>query len=180
MSFLAHVPAGGWERICDVCGIRRDGRRLRTVGKYMVCEKHPKWVPREQLERLSPIGGYGVESVKNPSEFAPRDSFEVAEGEVFDFLVRDTTLGDFAFDVRAGKPATSTLTNVVEAVGWQGIYLYELIAEAARPARWISDARVRLRQVAEWLVTRQEKGPFTSGANSDLLWGAYKTAASIT
>src|SRR5687767_8074997 len=127
MSAFSHVGGEDIERICDVCGVRRAMRRLRTVGVYKVCEKHPGWVPPEQLERLPIILVGSPQPVKNARPFEGRDTFEEVEGELFNFVSRDSAVGDEDFNRNNCAQGPPSTTGSIRAVAWQGVYLYSLI-----------------------------------------------------
>ncbi len=65
-------------------------------------------------------------------------------------------------------------SETAQSAAWSALYLYDIITEAARPVRWVSQARTKLRDLANWLYSHQHGGP-SSGtyADSTIQWGAY-------
>lgn len=181
MSFFSHVGGGEVERICDLCGIRRAMRRLRSVGKYYVCEKHPGYVTREALDRTPYISVGAPEGVTDAKGFEPRDTFEAGEAEIFSFLTNDYTIAFDAYSlVHASLPVRTTSTvGTALSAGATAIYLYDLINEAMRPLRWIEAARTRLKGCADWLMANMAAGPEIAGTTDDQWqWGGYLQSGS--
>lgn len=170
MSAPGYIPGDDWGRVCDVCGRLRPGRGFRVVDDVWICDRHPSYVPRQILDRV-PYQELGApRPLPSPKPFAPVDTYEVAEAQILNLMgyAPASTL-----DVSVSGPG-ATGANTVQAAAWAGIYLYELLAAARRPARWDSYARTRLAAIADWLYANQKGGPATPAyASSALQWGAY-------
>ena len=87
-----------------------------------------------------------------------------------DFI--DCTNGGFG--APAANPATGNVAYSIMAAGEACRYLYGIINENKRPLRWISSAKVKLRQLADWLITLQRGFgvSLASTKTNDGLWGA--------
>ncbi len=128
---------------------------------------HPPPVEREDRVELPNIEGYSAD-----------------EGELFNFLAADRGTGTAPYpywDVTAGS-GYALGTQSVRSAAWTCIYLYSLISENKRPLVWIARAKVKLRELADFLLQRQAGsasesadlvGLIGSTATTDLEYGAF-------
>jgi hypothetical protein len=164
------------KRTCDICGATREMKAnvFRSVAGRYVCNWHPHYIPSETLDKL-PMQTFKVRPIKGAKPFAPRDTYETAEREIFDFVTNNYT-ADYVDITNGAGVAVNTTNNGrgVRGAGWAGIYLYELISEAKRPVAWVNQAKTKLKEIADWLLTRMVGGPHKAGYTSgDVQWGGF-------
>lgn len=170
MGFSAYIPAGDFGRVCDVCGRLRPGKGFRVVENLWICDRHPSYVPRQSLERVPYVELGAPKPIPSAKPLNLVDSYEVAEAQILELMAYAPSL---VFDVSVSGRGAPFLTSA-QTAGLAGIYLYDIIADARRPARWVTFATALLRTHADWLVTRQRGGPAIAGfASSDVQWGGY-------
>lgn len=177
------VPPGEYGRICDVCASFRPSSQLRQVDDQWVCVKHPGYVSRRALEERPLVGTGGPEPVENAKPWQGRDIYEAAELDVFNLISRDMSPGDALWDVSYGPPRGSAILTSAFDTAWAAIYLYELIAEAQRPLRWVAAAKTRLQALVEWLLARQVGGPrstVSQSANNGIAYGGFDVNLAVT
>lgn len=171
---VGYIPPGDHGRVCDVCARLRPGRSFRKVGNVYVCDFHPSYVTRQQLEKAPVFHVKGPEAIKDGKPWAPRDTFEASETAIFNFVTHEATLGLDSYGLTSASLPVTGASTLVASVAWTAIYLYEMIVEAGRTVRWITLARARLLACAEWLLANQAGGPAKSTyTNSALEWGGY-------
>lgn len=91
----------------------------------------------------------------------------------FDFI--DATNGGYG--APAANPATGNIAYSIWSAGECCRYLYGIISENKRPARWVATAKTKLRQLADWLITKQRgfgASPASTKTN-DSLWGGVSS-----
>jgi hypothetical protein len=180
---------------CDICGAFLDARPgvFRMVRGRVVCNHHPDYVPAEAKEGIS-IKTFKVSNLQNARPFNPRNTYEASEYEIFNFLlygpkatggtitpgsvgtgrpyaVDQYNVRDFSADAEANSVF---LSNGAWSAAWTAIYLYELLAENKRPSVMLEVARAKLREIADFLLVRQNSGPFMPGTiPNDPAWGGW-------
>jgi hypothetical protein len=164
------------QRVCDVCGQTRVSKPgvFRMISGRMVCDNHDTYISPEMADRRT-TRTIKDRPLKNARPFNPRDTYERAEWEVFNFLsdnYRDEAV-DFTSD---GGPATIAAVSKARGPGWTGVYLYDLIVEAKRTHRMVALAKAKLREVADYLLTLQYAGPHRPGSitDADARWGGFE------
>lgn len=178
MIVAGHVTA---RRTCDVCGAIREmkaGVFRKIAGRY-VCDWHANYIPEEALEKI-PLQTFPVRPIKDAKPFAPRDTYEVAESELLSFLAHNYQT-DY-LDTTWGYPSpvsSDTWLGGVYGAAWTAIYFYDVISEAQRSRKTIAYLRTKLREIADWLLTRMIAGPHkvSSWDNTHIQWGAFATSA---
>ena len=134
----------------------------------MICSYHQAYIPPEELEK-SPVRTVTIKPLPKARPFAPVDTYETAEAEVFR-LCTEYAVGDDTFDVGTSPPIAAA-TRTVDSAAWTALYMYALIAEARRPDHWIAVARVRLAACADFLLGLQAGGPSITVAASAAQYG---------
>lgn len=173
------------KKTCDVCGTFRDAKpgvfRLRR-GR-VVCDYHPNYVATEEAE-ARPIKTFKVKPVANARPFAPKDTYETAEWQVFNYVASKYRVDeDRVFSGALRADLNSSLYSFgARGAGWAAIYLYELITENKRPRRMITAARAKLAEIADWLLTRIVSYPGRPGlwTSADISWGGFAESGSTT
>lgn len=165
------VP-GAFLRPCDVCGIRyRSTELARGEDGLWRCTTYCQEVPALTRDKISAQSQMRREAPPPPHGivFDQLDTYESAEARIFNLLcempVADST---FPGGVRLGlaplanvqvnngagyQQSTSSQSGVT--AGESARYLYNLISENKRPTRWISVATAKLREIADWIITKQ-------------------------
>lgn len=112
------------------------------------------------------------------------EAYKRSEMNVFNAICADRGTGwaPYAYvDVTNGDGATIGAQSA-RAAAWAGLYLYELIAENRRPPAWLSRARTKLGELADFLLTQQCGSPtqatdistaIGSTATTDLEYGGF-------
>lgn len=176
---------GAIKRVCDVCGAYRDARPgvFRMVRNRLVCSRHDSYVPPEVLDKI-PYQTFKVRNIKNARPFNPRDTYENAEWQIFNFAT-----GNYSFDfttisdgAEQAPSVSGSFTRGVRGAGWVGEYLYQLIVENKRPLSMIAAAKTKLREVADWLLTKILAYPGRPGTwtSDDHGWGGFPEAGTTT
>jgi hypothetical protein len=150
------------------------------ISGRMVCDRHDSYISPEMADRRT-TRTIKERPLKNARPFNPRDTYEVAEWAIFNFLsdnYRNEAV-DFTSD---GGPRTVAATSVARGPGFTGICLYDLIAEDKRPRRMITLAKAKLKEIADYLLTVQFAGPHrTNGVtDADARWGGFSDDGSLT
>ncbi len=173
MSWAPYIQSGDDGRVCDVCGRLRPLRGFRVVENVWICDRHPSYIPRQALEKVpyralgSPVG------IPNSKPFNPTDTYEIPEAQILNLVTAYAPADSLDVTNGAGAPVLDPLQQW-QSAGWTCLYLYDLIAENKRPARWLSLARTVLGILADFLYTGMKGGPGVVGyTNQDLEWGAY-------
>lgn len=165
-------------RTCDKCGAKRPGSAFRVISKRWICNWHDHYIASEELEKV-PIQTFPVKPFKDAKPFEPRDTFERAEWEIFNYVTTYyrtdfDTIGDYF--IRRGDISNTFGSRGVYGAAWTCIYLYELIVENRRPAAMVALARTKLREIADWLLTRQWGAPHLGSVatyGAEMGWGGY-------
>lgn len=205
MSTRAQVfEPGTFLRPCDLCGIRYRANRLRKgEDGFWRCLAYCQEVPMITRDRISSASQQRKEAPPPPHgiPFDRRNAYSEEEA-VFTYLtgqpVKDAgwtggfRLGvpphDFidctngGFGAPAANPATLNTAYSIMAAGETCRYLYGIVNEGKRPGSWIAAAKVKLRQLADWLITKQ-RGFGVSAASTktnDGLWGALASPDPVT
>lgn len=181
------VP-GAYLRQCDLCGIRyRNTHLIRGEDNFWRCKETCLEVPpltrdriamQSQQRREAPPPKWGL-------PYDHRDAYPEEE-ESFNFLVtmpfRDPAwTGGMRFGAspatapqdNSGRPVSAGATKAswsLAAVGETCRYLYSLITEDKRPAKWIALAKAKLREQADLLLANQNA---TGNADTNLLYGGF-------
>lgn len=172
MSFSAYIPGDDFGRVCDVCGRLRPGKGFRIVANRWICDRHPSYVPREQLDRVPYVELGAPKPIPGAKPVNWTDTYEIAEAQILELMAYAPL---FELSVVASAPVARSFDGTGPAA-YAAIYLYDLIADARRPARWTTYAEGLLRTLGDWLVTHQRGGPSVSGFTSaDIQWGGYST-----
>ncbi len=168
--------------MCDVCGRRRPGSKFRVVDGIWICDlnnSHNGYIPESVLERVPYVNTKGPEPIKDAKPYAPHDTFEAREADLLNFVCAQAPYGEF--NVTASKEAGAP-ANSVRGAAWAALYLYDIIAEATRPVRWVTQATTKLRVLADYLLTRQCGGAYADSeiataigttATTDLEYGGF-------
>jgi hypothetical protein len=165
-------------RTCDRCGAKRPGNAFRVISKRWICNWHDHYVASEELEKI-PIQTFPVKPFKDAKPFEPRDTYERAEWEILNYVTGSyrTDFDTIAnYSIVKGNVNGSFGSSGVFGAAWTCIYLYELIAENRRPATMITIARAKLREIADWLLTRQWGAPHLGSVGTygaEMGWGGY-------
>jgi len=179
-----YIPAGDYGRMCDVCGRRRPGSKFKQVDGVWICDLngyHNGYVPEGVLNRVPYVHTKGPQAIKDAKPFNPHDTFEAVEADLFNFLVGRSPKDEY--NVTASAEGGSA-TDSVRSAAWSALYLYDIIAENRRPVRWVTLAKAKLRELADFLLTYQLGSAHvdsditatigTTGAN-DLEYGGFVT-----
>lgn len=164
----AFIPPGQFSRVCDVCGCKKPSSQVRRVGRTWVCTEHPNYIPRELAEpnARALLVKYDLRA-KDARPMVVRETLEAVEADVFRFILDRAPIDLHDWTNGAGLGGTES----VSAAAWSAIYLADLIIEDKRPKSWMRDARLKLRELADWLVAHM-----AGSASSDLMWGALPSA----
>lgn len=178
MSYsLGYIPGDDFGRTCDVCGRLRPGKSFRHTEGLWICDRHPSYIPRQTLDRERYLELGAPLTIMGAKPFSPIDTYEVSEAQILDFVTADAPgTTERIVTNGAGVPVADPTTRWA-AAGWTCLYLYDLIAENKRPARWISLARAALGARAEFLYSGMKGGPGVVGfTDQDVEWGAFDRA----
>lgn len=160
---------GTFLRPCDTCGIRfRANELVRGSDGHFRCRRwcaEQTQLDRDRIaaasdrRREAPPPPYGV-----PYTFG--DTYE-QEGILFNFLANQRIVDSgWAGGARRGAAPGQTFRAGGQVQVTQGSYsptsagetmryLYQLIVENQRPTSWITRAREKLRELADWVYSRQ-------------------------
>lgn len=182
---------GAFLRACDVCGIRfRSTELVRGEDGFWRCtfscvEVPPitrdKIIAQSQRRKEAPPPPHGI-------PYDIKDTYE-AESRIFNFVcespVPDSSvaggvrLGAPPFDtiqvnLGAGNRPVSSLGTAVSA-GETIRYLYNIIVENRRPSRWITVAKAKMRELADWIIANQIGFGVTTSATqaNNWAWGSF-------
>ncbi len=178
------------QRTCDKCGAQRRSDEMREITGRWICNWHDHYVAPETLDKL-PIRTFRIKAFKGAKPLSPRDTYEKAENEVITFLLdnfarqptvdaiqypRLATPGPAPAGTVFDNPGPVEVSTGVMGAGWTAIYLYELIAEDARPRKTINQATAALKAIADWLLTRIFAYPGRPGSSTSasLEWGGFE------
>jgi hypothetical protein len=168
-----YIPGDDFGRLCDVCGRLRPGKTFRTVENLWICDRHPSYIPRQQLDRVPYVELGAPRSIPYAKPWNPVDTYEVPEAQILNLVTAFAPADALDVTNGAGAPIISQSTQW-PAAGWACLYLYDLIAENKRPARWLSLARTVLGILADFLYSGMTGGPGVVGhTNQDVEWGTY-------
>lgn len=186
---------GTFLKCCSVCGMRYKANQLRRGEDNMWrCLAYCIEVPPITRDKIATMGSKKQEAPPPPHGTPfDRKSAYAAEALIFNFLceipVRDAAWpGGIRYglaphnliDVTNGGPGALAVDTVtqglgysVQAAGETCRYLYNVINHNLRPLRWISVAKAKLRELADWLITKQRGFGISpaSTKTSDGLWG---------
>lgn len=184
------VP-GTFLRTCDLCGIRYRANDLRKgADGFWRCLKYCIEVPAITRDRISAQSQKRREAPPPPHglPFDTADTY-AEEASVIDFLAGSFGSGitggaapNTSWQVNSGRPAFATNgfayapflpTNAswrFTSYGETARYLYNLIIEGKRPAGWISQAKTKLRALADAILSSQTGSP-TFLQSSSWFWG---------
>lgn len=173
MSYQAYIPGDDFGRVCDVCGRLRPGRGFRVVDNVWICDRHPSYVPHQTLDKV-PYRSLGAPvTIPSAKPWNPIDTYEIPEAQLLNLVTAYAPAETLDVTNGAGVPIT-TPGSRWQSAAWTCLYLYDLIAENKRPARWLTLARTVLGILGDYLYTGMKGGP-AGGAftNVDLPWGAF-------
>lgn len=192
------VP-GTFLKACSLCGIRYRANELRRgEDGFWRCLAYCVEVPPITRDKIATMSSKRKEAPPPPhgTPFDRANTY-AAEATIFNFLceqrVRDPNwptgfrLGvapspyvdvtNGSMGALAPNPqtvqASPTSFGSVMCAGETCRYLYNIINDNLRPLRWISVAKTKMRELADWLITLQ-RGFGTSPASTktnDGLWG---------
>lgn len=190
---------GTFLKPCGICGIRfRADELVRGDDGFYRCRRWCVEVTAITRDRISAESQRRREAPPPPhGEPFDRKSTYADEEVIFNFLcgqpVKDAgwpggfRLGvpphDFidctngGFGAPAAYPVTGNVAYSIQAAGEACRYLYGIINEGKRPSKWIASAKVKLRQLADWLITLQ-RGFGVSAASTKTNDGLYGGLAS--
>jgi hypothetical protein len=179
-----------------LCGIRYRANQLRKgEDGFWRCLAYCQEVPMITRDRISSASQQRKEAPPPPHgvPFDRRNAYSEEEA-VFTYLtgqpVKDAgwtggfRMGvpphDFVdctnggFGAPAANPATLNVAYSIMAASETCRYLYGIINEGKRPGSWIAAAKVKLRQLADWLITLQRGFGVSASSTktNDGLWGA--------
>lgn len=183
------VP-GQFLRQCDLCGLRfLSGRLWRGEDGFWRCDRTCREVPAITRDKISAQSQHRQEAPPPPwgLPYDQKDSYS-EEAQAFNFLVsmpvRDPNwpgglrLGaapSDGFNVTTGAPSAMTATTYSYPATYETCrYLYGLIVENARPASWIALARAKLRELADFLLTKQT---LSGTPDTNMVYGGFDQAA---
>jgi len=144
-------------RACDVCSRRAlYPSEVRIRDGFAECNLHWKFRTTSALDRhYASIRPFKLPPTKYKKGSASTPSYEFEEGEVLDLLCRAAPEETVNSDGVVTSETDHTLAPVT--AGWVGVYLYNLIVEDRRPAAWITRAKSKLKELADYLVSQQAK-----------------------
>ncbi len=170
-------------RMCDKCGAQRQANQMRPISGRWVCNWHQYYVAPETLNRL-PVKTFRIKPFKDARPFTARDTYEKAEWILLEHLADNYRADSLVYaplvaghqvnDAFAFASITGGSSGALGA-GWTAVYLYELIAEGRRPLKMINRAKVVLKEIADWLLTRIRAypGALNGLTSADHAWGAF-------
>ena len=169
------VP-GAFLRSCDVCGIRYRSHELRRgEDGFWRCVKYCVEIPALTRDKISAESQRRKEAPPPPHGIAFDTKETYAEEAIaFDFLAVGRTQSlaggaapNTSWQVNNGNPVFASngfayAPYLATSSNWRysayaeaGRYLANLIIENKRPARWIAQAKAKLRALADSLITIQ-------------------------
>lgn len=193
------VP-GTFLKCCAVCGFRFRANELRRgEDGFWRCTAYCLEVPSITRDKIATMAQKRKEAPPPPHGTPfDRGSTFANEAVIFNFLCEqpikdanwpggfrlgaapqdyfDTTNGGIgaAAPVPQTDPLNSGATGYsVSSAGETCRYLYSVINDNKRPLRWIATAKAKLRELVDWMITKQ-RGFGTSPASTktnDGLWG---------
>lgn len=160
---------GTFLRSCDTCGVRfRANELVRGSDGHFRCRRWCAEITQLDRDRIAaasdrrreaPAPPYGV-----PYVFG--DAYE-QEGVLFNFLANMPVVDpSWPGGQRLGAAPGTVMRSLGHAQVTPGSYsaisagetmryLYQLIVENQRPTSWITRARIKLRELADWILSRQ-------------------------
>jgi hypothetical protein len=193
---------GRFLRTCDVCGIRyRNDELVRGEDGFWRCITYCQEVPQVTRDKVAAQSRRRREAP--PAPFGvPFDRIETYESEAkILWLLCEMPVIDSAWagGRRNGLPPAVTLnvsgtsqggasstsgvgsSGAVRTAGEACRYLYKMIAENKRPTRWLTAARTKLVELADWLISRQVgfgQSPSSTIAN-DTMFGSMSDFGNV-
>lgn len=185
MSTLSPYRVNSYRRLCDVCGRPRQIESIRFADGVAICDIHPQYRTAQQLNKInSRLKVPRLIPVPQPKAFAPVDTLTAAEAQIFNFIIKtapyesaDITNGAGGTPYGIAMDAAQTAPPLV-APAEAALYLYSIIAENRRPARWISAAKTKLGALADHLMLYQNGfGLHPTVKINDLFFGSFDALA---
>ena len=175
MAGAAYTRPIRWEpgtflRPCDLCGIRfRANQLIRSTDGKFRCLRWCAEQTQLDRDRISAAASRRREAPPPPfgAPYLFKDLYS-QEGILFDFLANQRVVdSQWPGGSRLGAPPQVTFRGLgyrptaqsgsysVTALGEAMRYLYGIIVENKRPLQWISRAKDKLRELADWAITQQ-------------------------
>lgn len=160
---------GTFLRPCDLCGIRfRANQLIRSTDGKFRCLRWCAEQTQLDRDRISAAASRRREAPPPPfgAPYLFRDLYGT-EGILFDFLANQAVVDSgWTGGLRMGAAPASTMRGLGSTQVTQGSYspgglgeamryLYGLIVENRRPLQWISRAKVKLRELADFAIANQ-------------------------
>lgn len=162
---------GTFLRPCDICGIRFRANELTrgSDGKFRCqrwCAGELTQLDRDRISSTSRAGAREAPPAPFGVPYALKDAY-AQEAVLFNFLCNAPAVDSgWAGGLRAGAAPGAAFRGFGHAQVTQGSwsatsagetmrYLYGLITENKRPLSWISRAKAKLRELADWVMTTQ-------------------------
>lgn len=177
---------GAFLRPCDICGIRfRSTELARGEDGFWRCRRWCHEVPQITRDKISAASQRRKEAP--PPKFGvPYDQKDAyaEEADAFDFLVtmpvpdpgwpggvRSGAAPSEVFVANGGAPIRDATQNYTYTAAYETCrYLYQLITDGSRPAAWVTPAKVKLREQADWLLGKQNT---TGTPDTNLIYGGW-------
>lgn len=191
---MAYTRPIRWEpgtflRPCDICGIRfRANELVRSADGKFRCMRWCAEQTQLERDRISSASDKRREAPPPPfgAPYLFKDSYN-QEGILFNFLANQGVADSgWPGGRRQGAAPGVVFRSLGYAQAAQGTYsaisagetmryLYGLIVENKRPTLWLTRAVVKLRELADWVISRQAgvgAATFVTKSNS-ILYGSY-------
>jgi len=170
---------GTWRRVCDICGSWKTAPvqfDVKGVDGVWICSDHKGMRTIPELDRINARRTPRSDRpVPSPKPRDGRDTWEAEEGYLFNFICDTAPYGSVDQTVSGARTGTTSVQDAALAC-W---YLYDLIAENQRPPHWITRAKAKLLELADWLYDNQVGGPGKTTYTDDALqWGAFSIGSS--
>lgn len=157
---------GGWKRgdykrACDICGHPWKRSKMRSIGLgRLACPDDYRGLTAEQISAYNAsVPPLIVKAHKNVRYQTEIDTYQHDEALLFNLVLKHArTAGSFRISGHTVN-APGVLSR-----SFCALYLYDIIVEGARPAKWITAARETFRGLADDLVDQQWSNPY--GANT--------------
>lgn len=173
-----------YRRICDTCGLLRDIEDIQIrPGDVTICTYDMNERTRLELAQASAnMIPFRVRPVPNPKPQNPYypNTLEADEAALLNFVAIQVANRSRYFDVTTGAGA-SLPGDSIPALSRAAIYLYGMISEASRPARFLVQARSLLDTCAAYLASRQQGfglSPSSTRSTDAFYGGFYEPGAS--
>lgn len=161
---------GTFLRPCDTCGARfRANELVRGSDGFFRCLRWCAEQTQLDRDRISAASNKRREAPPPPFgiPYLQKDNYG-AEGIVFNFLANAAVVDS---GWTGGRRAGAAPGTIFRSLGYSQVtqgsysatsagetmrYLYQLLVENKRPTAWLTRAKLKLRELADWVISQQD------------------------